>query len=188
MPIPRFLCAPPPNHEKSRGGWGGGALIPAEVFTHWERPPAEAQGRRDGNWTTNRRRPRLHGSSTESPLCASAPLRENLLRSLCAPPIRASLRPVTARTEERKQGQVHNAIPPSRPVDSQRLQASQRFVKWTDLTPLPLTTGPIVPLSTRKFPFINSACPQHISFSKPAIGRLPNRQLDGQPTSKWTLL
>ena len=98
MPIPRFLCAPPPNHEKSRRGLGG-ALIPAEVFTHWERPPAEAQGRRDGNWTTNRRRPRLHGSSTESPLCASAPLRENLPRSLCARPIRAS--PPSNRSDRR---------------------------------------------------------------------------------------
>ena len=201
MPIPRFLCAPPPNHEKSRRGLGG-ALIPAEVFTHWERPPAEAQGRRDGNWTTNRRRPRLHGWSTESPLCASAPLRENLLRSLCAPPIRASppsnrsdprreigsrsrrktgngvrsvrltfvlealsrscasarfqnlripcaaaasrtprhpfqlLSPLTARTLERKLGQVHDAMPRSGTVESKRLSARQPFVKWTDLTPL----------------------------------------------------
>jgi hypothetical protein len=109
MPIPRFLCAPPPNHEKSRRGLGG-ALIPAEVFTHWERPPAEAQGRRDGNWTTNRRRPRLHGSSTESPLCASAPLRENLLRSLCAPPIRAS--PPSNRSDPRRENRQWGQICP----------------------------------------------------------------------------
>ena len=56
------------------------------------------QWRRDRNGTTNRRRFRIHCSST-APLCASAPLRENLPRSLCAPPIRAS--PPSNRSDRR---------------------------------------------------------------------------------------
>ena len=44
---------------------------------------------------------------------------------------------VTARTEDWKSGQVHDAIPRSGAVDSQRFWVPQRFVKWTDLTPLP---------------------------------------------------
>jgi hypothetical protein len=47
------------------------------------------------------------------------------------------LSPLTARTVERKSGQVHNAMPRSGTVESKRLSARQPFVKWTDLTPLP---------------------------------------------------
>jgi hypothetical protein len=57
-------------------------MPPAAVFTQRGSPPAEAQWRRDGNGTANRRRFRIHCSST-APLCASAPLRENYCLSNC---------------------------------------------------------------------------------------------------------
>ena len=46
-------------------------------------------------------------------------------------------RPLTGRTEERESGQVHDAMPRSGAVESQRFWARKRFVKWIDLTPLP---------------------------------------------------
>ena len=54
---------------------------------------------------------------------------------------------VTARTEDWKSGQVHDAIPRSGAVDSQRFWVPQRFVKWTDLIPLPLPNPQPSPLS-----------------------------------------
>ena len=79
-------------------------------------------------------------------LSAPAPLREtppSTASSPIPPPRRcvtSSRAPssVTAGTEEWKSGQAHDAMPRSEPVDSQRFWARQRFVKWIDLTPLPL--------------------------------------------------
>ncbi len=41
-------------------------------------------------------------------------------------------------------------MPRSEPVDSQRFWARQRFVKWIDLTPLPLLTALLTPPSIRQ--------------------------------------
>jgi hypothetical protein len=79
-------------------------------------------------------------------LCAPAPLREtphSTAPSPIPPPRRcvtSSRAPssVTAGTEEWKSGQANDAMPRSEPVDSQLFWARRRFVKWTDLTPLPL--------------------------------------------------
>ena len=46
-------------------------------------------------------------------------------------------RPLTGRTEERESGQVHDAMPRSGAVESQRFWARKRFVKWIDLTHYP---------------------------------------------------
>ena len=57
-----------------------------------------------------------------------------------APPLRHKLQTpssVTAGTEEWKSGQAHDAKPWSEPVDSPLFWARRRFVKWTELTPLP---------------------------------------------------
>jgi hypothetical protein len=60
-------------------------------------------------------------------------------RRVTSPRVRSS---ITARTEDWKPGQVHDAMPRSEPVDSPRFWARRRFVKWTDLTPLPPPSPP----------------------------------------------